>query len=60
MTVNQLIERLKESGDEKFRNQAVVRIVSTGGFKLYEDDIEVFNVKDGINNVDIMVESYYT
>ena len=59
MTVNQLIDRLKESGDEKFRNQAVVRIVSTRGFKL-EDNIEVFNVKDGINNVDIMVETYYT
>lgn len=65
MTVNKLIKILQETGDEKFRNSAIVRI--DGYVELYDDendevisnrierDIDEFDVKVGVNSVDFNI-----
>ena len=52
MTINELIEKLKEYGDEKARDMGVVRIVNSDG-GVVEDQIDVFDVKFGPRGVDI-------
>lgn len=59
MTVNELIEKLKEYGDEKERDLAVVRIVNQDGAVL-EDNIDAFDVKFGIRSVDIPIVAFTT
>ena len=54
MTVNELIKRLEESGDEKFRDTAQVRIMSAWG-NVVGENINIFDVKDGANSVDICI-----
>ena len=54
MTVNELIEKLKEYGSEKERDNAYIRIVNSDGVVL-DDNIDLFDVKYGVNNVDIPV-----
>lgn len=56
MTVNELIEKLKEFGSEKDRNLAIVRIVNNDGGVL-EDRIDAFDVKYGMNSVDIPIDA---
>ena len=57
MTINELIQKLQEYGDEKARDLAQVRIVNLDGAVL-SDDIDAFDVKFGINNVDIPLDVY--
>ena len=57
MTVNELIEKLKEYGDEKARDMATVRIVNSDG-GVVADQISAFDVKFGIRSVDIPLEVY--
>ena len=63
MTVNELIEHLKSLGDDKWRNVAEVRIIKN--VKYYDEwyigsqQIDTFDVKAGINSVDIHVEEEY-
>ncbi len=57
MTVNELIEKLKDYGDEKARDMAQVRIVNVKG-EVLEDNLDSFDVKYGINSVDIPVDAY--
>ena len=57
MTVNQLIEKLKDYGDEKARDLAQVRIVNAKG-EVLEDNLDLFDVKYGIKSVDILVDTY--
>ena len=57
MTVNELIEKLKEYGDEKDRDIAVVRIVNQDGAVL-EDNLGAFDVKFGIRSVDIPIVAF--
>ena len=57
MTINQLMERLSESGDEKWRNTAGIRILDCRGNVLGEN-LDVFDVKDGVNSVDIHIPPY--
>lgn len=57
MTINQLMERLSESGDEKWRNTARIRILDCRGNVLGEN-LDVFDVKDGVNSVDIHIPPY--
>jgi hypothetical protein len=59
MTVNELIEKLKEYGDEKDRDLAIVRIVNQDGAVL-EDNIDIFDVKFGIRSVDIPIVGFTT
>ena len=54
MTVNELIEKLKEYGSEKERDNAYIRIVNSDGVVL-DDNIDLFDVKYGVNSVDIPV-----
>jgi len=56
MTVNELIEKLKEFGSEKDRDLAIVRIVNNDGGVL-EDRIDAFDVKYGMNSVDIPLDA---
>jgi type II secretory pathway component HofQ len=56
MTVNELIEKLKEYGDEKARDLAQVRIVRTGG-EVLDDHLDAFDVKFGIKSVDIPIDA---
>ena len=55
MTINQLIERLVESGDEKWRDTAEVKVLDENG-RIIDDNIDVFNVKDGNNSIDIYID----
>ena len=59
MTVNELIEVLKESGDDKFRSTAQVRIVNDGGWVNepgeWDAPVDAFNVKIDACSVDIHV-----
>ena len=55
MTVSELIEKLKDYGDEKARDLAQVRIVGTNG-EVLDDNIDSFDVKFGINSVDIPID----
>ncbi len=54
MTINQLIERLRESGDEHWRNTAQIRILDMKG-NLVSEELDVFDVKDGVKSVDIHI-----
>ena len=56
MTVNELIAKLKDYGDEKARDLAQVRIVGYKGVVL-DDNIDAFDVKFGINSVDIPIDA---
>ena len=56
MTVNELIEKLKEYGDEKERDLAQVRITNFAGAVL-ADDLQGFDVKFGTNCVDIPIDA---
>lgn len=59
MTINELIEKLKEYGDERDRDIAIVRIVNQDGAVL-EDNIDPFDVKFGIRSVDIPIVAFTT
>ena len=69
MTVNELIEHLKSLGDEKWRDVAEVKIIHRVKYAdewSEEDDwmiesqpIDAFDVKAGLNSVDIHVEEVY-
>lgn len=52
MTIQQLIDRLIETGDEAYRNQATVKVVGVND----EEDLDEFNVKDGVNCVELRTE----
>ena len=54
MTIHALIQRLQECGDEKFRDFAEVRILDMENHVLGEN-IDIFNVKDGVKSVDIHI-----
>lgn len=54
MTINELIKRLEESGDEKFRDFAEVRILDMGDHVL-GSNLNLFDVKDGAKSVDIHI-----
>lgn len=54
MTIQELINRLEESGDQKWRNFAEVRITDTNGHVL-ADGIDLFDVKEGIKSIDIRI-----
>lgn len=66
MTVNELIEHLKSLGDEKWRNVAEVKIIHNvkyedkwGGvddLMIGSQPIDTFDVKAGVNSVDIHIE----
>ena len=56
MTVNELIEKLKEYGNEKERDLAQVRITNFAGAVL-ADDLQKFDVKFGMNCVDIPIDA---
>ena len=65
MTVNELIEHLKSLGDEKWRNVAEVKIIlhvkhvdewrGEVDYRI-ERPIDTFDVKAGVNSVDIHME----
>ena len=59
MTVNELIEKLKEYGDERDRDLAIVRIVNQDGAVL-DDNIDPFDVKFGIRSVNIPIVAFTT
>ena len=50
-TISQLIERLMESGDQKYRDTMPVRLVDDRHEE--PNDIDLFDVKDTYNGVDI-------
>lgn len=54
MTIQELIDRLNEAGDEKWRSVAEVRILNHRGDVL-GDELDVFDVKDGVKSVDIYI-----
>lgn len=54
MTINQLIQRLQESGDERWRENAQIRILDSRG-NLVSEELDLFDVKDGANSVDIHI-----
>lgn len=56
MTINELIEKLKEYGDERDRDMGVVRIVNKAGGIILDDEIDVFDVKFSSRGVDIPVD----
>ena len=56
MTVNELIAKLKDYGDEKARDLAQVRIVGRKG-EVLDDNIDAFDVKFGIKSVDIPIDA---
>lgn len=56
MTVNELIAKLKDYGDEKARDLAQVRIVGTKG-EVLDDNLDAFDVKFGIKSVDIPIDA---
>ena len=58
MTVNELIEALKDIGDEKFRDAAKVRIVANGVSPKGEVpvDLNAFDVKTNVASVDLHVD----
>lgn len=56
MTVNELIAKLKDYGDEKARDLAQVRIVGYKGVVL-DDNLDAFDVKFGIKSVDIPIDA---
>lgn len=56
MTVNELIAKLQEYGDEKYRDLAQVRVVNANG-EVLADNIDAFDVKFGIKSVDIPIDA---
>lgn len=59
MTVNELIEALKDIGDEKFRDAAKVRIVANGVSPFKSEvpvDLDSFDVKTNVASVDLHVD----
>ena len=56
MTVNELIAKLKDYGDEKARDLAQGRIVGTKG-EVLDDTLDAFDVKFGIKSVDIPIDA---
>lgn len=56
MTVNELIAKLKDYGDEKYRDLAQVRVVNLKG-EVLADNIDAFDVKFGIKSVDIPIDA---
>ena len=54
MTINQLIQRLQESGDEKWRENAQIRILDSRG-NVVGEELDLFDVKEGPNSVDIHI-----
>ena len=57
MTVNELIEHLKSLGDEKWRNVAEVRVIKDENeWYSGSQQIDTFDVKAGVNSVDIHME----
>ena len=56
MTVNELIEHLKSLGDEKWRDVAEVRIKHENEWYTGSQQIDTFDVKAGVNSVDIHIE----
>ena len=57
MTVNELIEHLKSLGDEKWRNVAEVRVIKDENeWYSGSQQIDTFDVKAGVNSVDIHIE----
>ena len=65
MTVNELIEHLKSLGDDKWRDVAEVKIIlhvkqldkwSGKDNLVSEIPIDTFDVKAGVNSVDIHIE----
>ena len=56
MTVNELIAKLKDYGDEKARDLAQVRIVGAKG-EVLDDTLDAFDVKFGIKSVDIPIDA---
>lgn len=57
MTVNELIEKLKEYGDEKARDMGKVRVVDHAG-NVLDDNIDTFDVKFNVHGVDIPVFAF--
>ena len=57
MTVNELIQKLNEYGNEKERDMAQVRIVNSFNGVILADLIDTFDVKFGNNSVDINIEA---
>ena len=58
MTISQLIDRLQECGDQKFRDTAEVVIEDEKG-EVMGDAIDIFDVKDGVNCVAIRIPHPY-
>ena len=54
MTIQELINRLEESGDQKWRNFAEVRITDPYG-RVLADGIDLFDVKEGVKSIDIRI-----
>ncbi len=54
MTIQQLIDRLNESGDQKWRETAEVRVLNHHGAVVCEE-INLFDVKEGVKSVDIHI-----
>ena len=52
MTINELIQKLMEYGDEKARDMGKVRIVNSDG-GVVDDQIHIFDVKFSSTGVDI-------
>lgn len=52
MTIQELIDRLMESGDEKFRKTATISIADIGG-GVIENNLDVFDVKNSVKCVEI-------
>ena len=63
MTVNELIEHLKSLGDEKWRDMAEGRIIKDiknwDEWDTERQPIDIFDVKGGLNSVDIHIEEVY-
>ena len=55
MTINELIKRLQEMGDEKWRDTAEVRICTLDGEEL-SDSIDAFDVKYDVRWCDINID----
>lgn len=54
MTINELIKRLEEFGDEKYRDNANVRILGANG-EVIVSELNAFDVKDGVKSVDFYI-----
>lgn len=69
MTVNEFIEHLKSLGDDKWRDMAEVRVIKDVKYEnewngavdwgTESEPIDIFDVKGGVNSVDIHIEEEY-